>query len=76
MKGNIEVQNGDTLMVSIDENYKHCGDLNTIYVDYKKIVDVCSVGDLIYIDDGNISLKVTGKGSTHLSTGEYYQTSR
>ena len=68
------VQSGDTLVLSTDEKYKDCGDRNTIYVDYKKIVDDCSNGDLIYIDDGSISLKVTGRAnnSTHLITGEFY----
>ena len=41
-------------------------------MDYEKILDTCSVGDLVYIDDGLIALKVTGKDSTSLFTGGYY----
>ena len=56
--------------MSIDEKYQECGDANCIFVDYKNIVKVLSKGDLVFIDDGLISLKVTEIGPTHLSTGE------
>ena len=58
------------IKLSIDEKYSECGDANCIYVDYKNIVKVVEPGDLIYIDDGLISVKVTEKGPTHLITGE------
>ena len=41
-----------------------------IYIDYKNIVNVLDLGDIVYVDDGLISLKVTEKGPTHLTTGE------
>ena len=64
------VQSGDILVLSTDEKYKDCGDRNTIYVDYKKIVDACFIEDMIYIGDEAIPLKVTGKDSTYLIMGE------
>lgn len=68
----IEVENGATLKLSTDEKFKDGGDQTTIFVDYEKIVDVCSIGDLIDIDDSVVKVKVTGKHSTCLETGEYY----
>lgn len=65
------VQNGDNLVLSTDEKYKDCGDQNTVYVDYKKIVDACFIGDMIYIGDEAISLKVTQKSATQLTTSEH-----
>ena len=65
------MQSGDKLTLSTDEKYKDCGDQNTIYVNYKKIVDACFIGDKIYIGDEAIPLKVTWKGATDLITGEY-----
>ena len=53
-------------MVSTDERFRDNGDQNTIYVDGKNIVDACSVGDFIDIDDTAVVLKVTGKYSTCL----------
>ena len=58
------------IKLSIDEKYRECGDENCIYVDYKNIVKVLVTGDIIYVDDGLISLKVTEKGPTHLTTGK------
>ena len=61
---------GDVLKVSIEDKYKECGDQNTIYVDYKNIVKVLEMGDIVFVDDGLLSLKVTEKCATHLTTGE------
>ncbi len=41
-----------------------------IYIDYDNIVKIILPGDLIYVDDGLISLKVTDKGVDWVSTGE------
>lgn len=67
----IEVAMKSRLQLSTDKKYEDNGDQDCIYVDYKKILDTCSVGDFVYIDDGLISLKVTGKDSTCLFTGGY-----
>ena len=55
--------------MSIEDKYKECGDENTIYVGYMNIIKILSPGDLVFVDDGLISLKVTGKFPTHLVTG-------
>ena len=62
------------LKLSTDKKHENCGDQDCIYVDYKKIVDTCSIEDLVYIDDGLIALKVIAKDSTHLFTGGYTDT--
>ena len=58
------------IKLTIDEKYRDCGDENMIYVDYKNIVNVLDLGDIVFVDDGLISLKVTEKGPTHLTTGK------
>ena len=60
---------GQVLKVSIEDKYKEAGDESTIYVDYLNIVKLLKPGDLIYVDDGLISLKVTENFPTHLVTG-------
>lgn len=68
----IKVQCGDKLVVSSDERFQNCGNESTIYVDYKKIADTCSIEDVIYIGDEATPLKVTSKDSGNLVTGERY----
>lgn len=71
--GSAEVQldTGHVLKLSTDVKYYECGDANLIYIDYDNIVKIILPGDLIYIDDGLISLKVTDKGANWVSTGLY-----
>jgi len=64
----IHLKVGNVIKLSIDEKYRECGDQNIIFVDYKNIVRLLAVGDIIYIDDGLISLRVTDKTPTHLTT--------
>ncbi len=61
---------GSVIKLSTEEKYREIGDANCIFVDYKNIVKVLGAGDLIYIDDGLLSLKVTEKGANHLIAGE------
>ena len=60
---------GDRITLSTDECYCECGDENTVYVDYKRIVDLL-IDAKIYIDDGLISVKVVKKGVNYLVTGQ------
>ena len=66
----IHLKIGNVIKLTIDEKYRDCGDENMVYVDYKNIVNVLDLGDIVFVDDGLISLKVTEKGPTHLTTGE------
>ena len=64
------LETGKVLKVSIEDKFKECGDENTIFVDYPNIIKILSPGDLIFVDDGLISLKVTERFPGHLVTGE------
>lgn len=66
----IDLKVGHVIKLSINEKYKEIGDENVIYVDYKNIVKVCLPGDIVFVDDGLISLKVTDKNSSSLTTGK------
>ena len=64
---------GNALKVSIEDKYKECGDDSLIYVDYKNIVKTLKPGDIIFVDGGFISLKVTETCPTHLTTGKLWR---
>ncbi|XP_003382927.1 PREDICTED: pyruvate kinase PKM-like [Amphimedon queenslandica] len=64
----ISLKTGDVLTLSIDEKYKDCGTGSLIYVDYKNIIKVVKRGEIVFVDDGLISLKVTDKTDTTLIT--------
>ena len=68
----MQLKTGNVLKVSIEDKYKESGDENTIYVDYMNIVKVLVPGDIIFVDDGLLSLKVTEKTPTHLTTGMHW----
>lgn len=55
--------------LTIDEEYKEIGDEKCIFVDYKNIVKIMEPGDIVYVDDGLISLKVRENNGTQLTTG-------
>ena len=65
----IELKEGERIKLSVDQRWKECGDKSTIYVDYDNIINTLSIGDLVYIDDGLISVQVTEKGVDYLLTG-------
>jgi len=61
----VELRKGDTIKLSTDKAYMEKGSAATIYVDYENIQKVIQIDNRIYIDDGLISLVVTGiQGST------------
>lgn len=64
----IKVNIGDMLTLSTDKKFAECGDNDTIYVDYVNITKVLSVGSLVYVDDGLISLRVKEIGPDFLKT--------
>ena len=68
----ISLEAGKVFKLSIDEQYKESGTDQCIYVDYKNIVKIMNPGDIVYIDDGLISLKVREKNGTTLITGEAF----
>ena len=65
----IQLKQGDRVKFSTDKRYYDCGDNETIYVDYVNIVNTTAVRDLIFIDDGLISVMVVEKGVDYLLTG-------
>lgn len=57
----ITLVKGEFITMTTDDSRKESGDKDTIYADYKNLPKVLKVGDLIYIDDGLISIKVISK---------------
>ena len=60
----VNLEKGEKIILSLDDSDKECGNKDKIWVDYKNLPKVIQVGDLVFIDDGLISLKVI----LHLST--------
>ncbi|ODV89653.1 hypothetical protein CANCADRAFT_4277 [Tortispora caseinolytica NRRL Y-17796] len=54
----VKIDAGQSLTVTTDEKYAKICDGTTMYVDYKNITKVIEPGRFIYVDDGNISLRV------------------
>jgi pyruvate kinase len=59
---------GQTMTVTINEALRDKCSASLVFVDYANIVNVVTAGDLIYIDDGLISLRVTAVHSDSLTT--------
>ncbi|WP_411023363.1 pyruvate kinase, partial [Salmonella sp. s51228] len=59
---------GNSITLSIDEQYYNCGTAAKIYVDYKNIVKILKVGDIVFVDDGLISLEVIKIGADFIDT--------
>jgi pyruvate kinase len=53
----IQLVKGKHITLSLDDKDFKIGNVNKIFVDYKNLSKVIEKGDLIYIDDGLISLK-------------------
>ena len=52
------LEKGATLTVQTDDEWKEKCDKDNLYMDYKNLPKVMTVGGLIFVDDGLISLKV------------------
>ncbi|KAK7694922.1 hypothetical protein QCA50_002110 [Cerrena zonata] len=62
MRDNIDIaiKAGHEFIVSVDTKYAEACDDRVIFVDYKNLPKVTAPGKLIYVDDGILSLLVTG----------------
>lgn len=67
MHEEIEIKTGSTVKITVADEYKEAVDEQTIWVDYKNIVNVLDVGKQMYIDDGLIEIVVKEKGMAHNS---------
>jgi len=54
----VNLEKGEKIVLSLDDADKESGNKDKIWVDYKNLPKVIQVGDLVFIDDGLISLKV------------------
>ncbi|CAH3142348.1 unnamed protein product, partial [Porites lobata] len=66
--GELSLEKDELLKLSTDKAHYDQGDENTIFVDYQNITNVVKEGQIIFVDDGLISLKVVEIGKSHLLT--------
>lgn len=64
----VELKAGAVLTLTTDEAHRNEGDQECIFVDYPNITKILDVNDLVYVDDGLISLKVVQKTEKTLKT--------
>uniref|UniRef100_A0AAX7UPR7 Pyruvate kinase n=1 Tax=Astatotilapia calliptera TaxID=8154 RepID=A0AAX7UPR7_ASTCA len=62
----VELKKGETIKITLDDQYTDNCDEKILWLDYKNITKVVQVGSHIYVDDGLISLKVKEVGSNYL----------
>ena len=70
----IELQAGQSIIISVDEQYKSSCNKDRLYVDYVNLPKVVSAGSLIYIDDGLISVKVVSVADDKTVIGQVVNT--
>jgi len=70
----VELQAGQSITITTDEQYKNECTGERLYVDYKNLPKVMAPGSLIYIDDGLISVKVTSVTDDKTVLGEVLNT--
>ena len=58
----IQIETGSMVKITVSDEYKEAVDEQTIWVDYKNIVNVLDIGKQMFIDDGLIGLVVKEKG--------------
>ena len=64
----VNLVKGRKLILSLMDADKESGDEDRIWVDYKNLPKVINKGDLIYVDDGLISLKVLDTSINEVTT--------
>lgn len=64
----VELKRGETIKVTLDDQYKENCDEKNLWLDYKNITKVVEVGSHVYIDDGLISLKVKEIGKNEITS--------
>jgi pyruvate kinase len=71
----VELVAGQSITITVDDAFKNECTKERLYVDYKNLPKAMSVGSLIYIDDGLISIRVTSIGEDGVSVqGEVVNT--
>lgn len=64
--GEVDLSKNKKIRVTTDPAYAEKCDSDNLYVDYRNIVKVVKPGDLVYVDDGLISLKIEKVEDDHL----------
>uniref|UniRef100_A0A672F3G2 Pyruvate kinase n=3 Tax=Salarias fasciatus TaxID=181472 RepID=A0A672F3G2_SALFA len=62
----VELKKGETIKLTLDDQYKENCDEKVLWLDYKNITKVLQTGNFVYVDDGLISLKVKEIGNDYL----------
>ncbi|MEQ2206648.1 hypothetical protein XENOCAPTIV_001100 [Xenoophorus captivus] len=68
----VELKKGETIKVTLNDQYKENCDEHNLWLDYKNITKVVQIGSHVYIDDGLISLKVKEVGKNKNSQLFYF----
>uniref|UniRef100_A0A4W6CYC1 Pyruvate kinase n=1 Tax=Lates calcarifer TaxID=8187 RepID=A0A4W6CYC1_LATCA len=62
----VELKKGETIKLTLDDQYKEKCDEKVLWLDYKNITKVVQTGSHVYVDDGLISLRVKEIGNDYL----------
>lgn len=62
----VELKKNQSIRITVSDEYRSNGTSEVLFIDYKNIINVVSIGSKVFIDDGLISLKVTSKGTDYL----------
>ncbi|KAI3371192.1 hypothetical protein L3Q82_023822, partial [Scortum barcoo] len=62
----VELKKGETIKVTLDDQYMEKCDEKVLWLDYKNITKVVQTGSHVYVDDGLISLRVKEIGNDYL----------
>ena len=62
----VELTRNQQIKLSVAEEFRTRGSAETLFIDYKNIINVLSVGSTVFIDDGLISLRVKEKAADYL----------